>query len=168
MMTVNAERAERLSADELVSGQAKAFVLHSRGVPYRQIAKELDVSTGTAWNWVQAAAAAIEFKPSDEAAERARDRATLDHVLETLNVGVQHGEIDLATWSARVMTLVRERTNLLGHAAPRKSAITIEPPRKPVRPDTELMAALHDELARLDEHEREVEDLEANDGLMGP
>ncbi|WP_158228122.1 sigma factor-like helix-turn-helix DNA-binding protein [Pseudonocardia sp. MH-G8] len=159
---MSAERAEQIAGDELASKQARAFVLHTKGESYRSIAAQLGISTGTAWNWVAQAAAALEFRPSDESAERARDRAVLDEWLSRLTAEHDRGLVDTVATARTVVQILGRRAAMLGYDAPRKSAITIEPEREKAVPDMALL----EELRRATEHAAAMAAMEADDGLF--
>jgi hypothetical protein len=151
--------------EEITNPMVDAWKLHHRErVPVIEIAKEFKVSRQTIYNWL----AKVEgiLASSGEAGERARDLAAIDEWIADLRAGVDGGEISLDVGAARVLPFFVHRARIIGYEAPRKSAITIEPERKPVRPDLELLAALREELDRVDEHEHEQAEREATDGLL--
>jgi transposase-like protein len=174
MVGMSAEQVEQLAAedgDDLERDPnanliRAAYDLHVQGESVRKIARRLGIPSTTAHRYIHRAIAALEHRPGDNAAEIAVENARLNTWYARLDADFETGvDIDRTVAAARTAALLsKERRLLLGLDAPRKASVYIEPERPEPRPDMALL----EELRRVTQHEDEMADLEANDGLMEP
>lgn len=139
--------------DQHAARVAAAWTLRAQGKPYRDIARQLDISPSTAHLWVRQAASAAEFAGlPDRNAERRRDAATLDRWLSRCEDAAAEDGMPVAPLARAVVELLRRRAALLGLDQPVRVAVA--PDRAHADPDPDLVVAVSDEVRALQERER--------------
>lgn len=134
----------------------------------RSIAKRIEEREGIRVSHVWVAKALNDARDQAKILElygpaqvRAGQIGRIEQYLEVLHAAVQAGEIDLDVG----MKLIHANETLLmkvtGSAAPTRSQVEITQPEK-VSPNMALL----EELRKVAEQEKEMEEMEANDGLM--
>lgn len=138
----------------------RAIDLSDRGWSYRKIAKRLQVSVGTAFNYVNSAYEADPEVAAKREARQAKERARLDRIIRRVDRALRSPDHEIAVKAAAVLIKASEsRRKLDGLDAPTKT--------QAVEPDAVAKMTPAEKLAA---HERAAEELrreiaEGKDGM---